>query len=153
MASTCVKFTYGGDPSNSDRDAVRFLVGDTIRARALLDDKEVDYAILRKVNLHMAASCLAEHLEARFSREADITVGSVSKSLSKIAEAFGKLAKRLKSDACSSARPSFPATTIAGKQALEQDGTTENPSFAIGQFDNPWATQFDELRRDGWDGF
>lgn len=147
MAS-CKKFTYGGDPANSDRDAVRFLVGDTIRERALLDDREVDFTIAKKINLHMAASCLAEHLEARFSREADITVGSVSKSLSKLAEAYGKLAKRLKSDACANARPSFPATTEAGKAKLEADATLPKPSFAIGMFDNPTATQLDEILKE-----
>lgn len=149
MAERCIQFTYGGDPANSDRDAVRFLVGDTLRERPLLDDKEVDYAIAQKKNLYMAASALACHLSARFSRYTSITVGSVSKDLSKLADAFSKKAKELKSEACSNARPSFPATTRAGKAALEADGTTANPDFRIGMFDNPYAVQFnDELSGD-----
>ena len=153
-SSDCLRFTYGGDPANSDPDAVRFLVGDTLKARPLLDDREVSYALHKNPNHHVAAAVCAEHLSARFTRESDITVGSVSKAMSKIAEAYDKLAGRLRKDAARNVRPSFPAGFVDQKITLEQDPQLDNPEFAIGLTDNPFAVQLnDELTRVDWHGF
>jgi len=151
----CLKFTYDNDPANNVRDEVRFYCGDTLRERPLLDDREVDFAIAANPNPKLAASELCSHLAARFSREADITVGPVSKKLGDIAERFAKRAGELKADACSGARPSFPATDAAARQRIEAETAGgPQPQFRIGQFDNPWAVQFDdELVNSGWNGW
>lgn len=143
MSVSCLQWTYSGNPGNSDLDQVRFLVGDTISTEPLLDDREVLFAISSKTNLHMAGSMLADHLAARFSRKADYTVGPVSKSMSKLAESYRRLAADLRRDATAGALPSFPATKVAEKEALQQDDTLTKSHFAIGMFDNPDAVQFD----------
>lgn len=148
-----LRFTYGGDPNSSASDAVRFLVGDTVRARPLLDDREVEYALSKYANPSLAAALLAEGLAARYARESDVSVGSVSHSLSQVSERFEKLALRLRQDATKMARVSFPATTRDAKKALQDDSSLTNPEFSVGLTDNPEAVQLNsELDRFGNDG-
>lgn len=140
----CLQWTYSGDPGASDLDHVRFLVGDTLSSEPLLDDREVLHAISEKTNLHMAASMLADHLAARYSRKANFTVGPVSKSMGDLADKFRQLAKDLKKDATAAAVPSFPATKVADKETLDRDDTLTRPQFEIGMFDNKKAVQFND---------
>ena len=147
------QFSYSGDPSRTPRDAVRFYVGDTNRDRPLLDDREVDFAVGLHDNPLLAAAVLAEHLMGKFAREADVTVGPVSKSFSTISDAFRKKAAQLRCEANKRAGVSFPATTVQGKENLELDTTLTQPSFRKGLGDNPFAVQFDDdLDRFGFNG-
>ena len=142
---SCLQWNYSGDPSTSDLDYVRFRVGDTIPTDPLVDDREIQAMIAQEVNLLMAAASIAEHLAARFARKVAITVGPVSKGMDKLAESYRQLAKDLKKEAYSSgALPSFPATKVADKEALQQDDTLTKPNFEIGMFDNPRSVQFDD---------
>ena len=148
------RFSYGGDPAASTTDAVRFLVGDTNDKRPLLDDREVEFAIDQNPNLNLAAAVLCEHLFGRFAGIADVSVGPVSKSYSKVAELFQKKAQQLRSEACQTAVASFPATKVASKQALDLDEGLTRPSFLIGISDNPFAVQINaNLDRTDWHGF
>ncbi len=38
-------FTYSGDPSSSDRDYIRFAIGDTNSNTPILQDAEIDYVV------------------------------------------------------------------------------------------------------------
>lgn len=40
-----MSFTYSGDPSASDLDAARFLIGDTDKAMPIMQDEEIQYII------------------------------------------------------------------------------------------------------------
>lgn len=40
-----MSFTYDGDPSASDLAAARFLIGDTDKARPIMQDEEIQYLI------------------------------------------------------------------------------------------------------------
>ena len=135
------QFSYSGDPSRTPRDAVRFYLGDTNSKRPLLDDREVDFAILQTPNQQLAAAVLAEHLMGKFAREADVSVGPVSKSFSAVSEAFKKKADQLRSEANKRVGVSFPAITVSGKDKLEQDTNLTKPSFSVGFGDNPFAIQ------------
>ncbi len=142
------KWTYGNDPANSDRDAVRWRVGDIVEKRPLADDREIDYALSEYPNVLMAASITARAIGARFAAEADVTVGQISKALGKVADNFRKLADDLKEEASLTAGVSFPATIVGDKEALEQDTTLTEPQISIGLGDNPWALQLnDDLPR------
>ena len=155
MSRGSVRFSYGGDPSTSPVDAVRFLVGDTNPKRPLLDDREVKWAIDQNPNQNLAAATLAEHLFGKFASMADISVGPVSKSYSKVAELFQRKASQLRTEACRSAVPSFPATRIASKEALAQNTALTSPNFVIGISDNPWALQINQSLNGigGFNGF
>lgn len=144
MSAGSKRFTYSGDPSKNAVDAVRFLVGDTNSQRPLLDDREVAFAISQHPNQNIAAATLAEHLFGRFASQADISVGPVSKSFSKVAELFNTKAQQLRAEACKSAVPSFPATKRATKEVLDLDETLTRPNFVIGLGDNPFAVQIND---------
>lgn len=38
-------WSYSGDPSTSDKDAVRFLTGDTVQTEQLIQDEEIDWLL------------------------------------------------------------------------------------------------------------
>lgn len=152
--SSSIRWSYNGDPSDSDINAVRFLVGDTDENRKLLDDREVQYAINQQGNHLLAAAALAEHLFGRFVSKGDINVGPVSKSFSKVAELFKKKADQLRDEACKGAIPSFPAINVATKDALAQNTDLTSPNFSIGLGDNPFAVQLNQsLKGTNFDGF
>lgn len=138
---TCKKFTYGGDPSNNARDLIRFLIGDTIRDRPLFDDKEIDYQISITPNPKMAGYELLMAKARQYARLADVRVGDVSKSFSKLSDQMKLCAEDLKEDALKSAKPFFGGLTISGKKQLASNSNATQPQFALGMTDNPNAVQ------------
>ena len=94
MSRGSKRFSYGGDPSTSDVDAVRFLVGDTNEDRPLLDDREVEWAISQYPDRHLAAASLAEHLYGFFASKGDFKVGPINKSYTKVADLFKQKAEQ-----------------------------------------------------------
>ena len=49
-------FTYGGDPANSNREAVRFWSGDTNSSDQLLADAEIDYLLTLETKVIQCAA-------------------------------------------------------------------------------------------------
>lgn len=138
------RFSYGGDPSTSIVDAVRFLVGDTNEDRPLLDDREVEWAISQHPDQHLAAASLADHLYGFFASKGDFKVGPVNKSYSKVADLFKAKAEQLRAEAYKGAVPSFPATKISTKQSLIDNVDLVEPNFLLGLADNPFAIQLND---------
>ncbi len=137
-------FTYTGDPSRSDTDAVRWYVGDTNRRRPLLYDTEIAFALVQHPNVLGAAVVCAEALSAKFSSESDIKVGDISKALSKVSGQYRELAETLRRRLAQQAIPSFPATRVSTKQALEDDTDLTKPEFPIDLGDNPGVVQLND---------
>lgn len=75
-------WSYSGDPTLSNKDAVRFEIGDTIQLEPLLEDGEITYALGREPNLLSAAARCCEAIAAKFAREADNKLGPQSISAS-----------------------------------------------------------------------
>jgi len=145
MASSGIKWTYGGDPANSARDAARFHAGDTDRRSPKLDDKEVDYALTQAPNPKMAAALCLDALAARYSFQASFAVGEVSKELGEIADKLRARAVELRSEASKhNVLPFFGGLTKDGKNALDNRSGDVQPHFRMGQFDDPAAAQFDD---------
>ncbi len=145
-----IRFTYTHDPSRSGLDAVRFYTGDVERSSAMLDDREIEFALTQNPTPKIAAAVLLEQLAARYARKADISVGQVSKALGAVSDKLAKRAKELRSSV--NVAPFFGGLTISGKQEL--DGRTDDvqPHFKIGQFDDREAGQFDGMGSDPSDG-
>jgi hypothetical protein len=146
----CKRWTYSGDPANSDSDAVRFMVGDTIRERPLLDDYEVEWIVSQSPNLNRRAALACEALWSRFLAISDYTVGSVSKKFSDVAAKFKERAADFRRDANKNALVSFPAHLVSTKQALENDSELQYPEFSVGMADSPLATQLNDELNDLW---
>jgi hypothetical protein len=138
-------WTYSGDPRDSDRDAVRFLIGDTNESDQLVSDEEIAYMLL-SMSVYRAAALAATGISKAFAGKASSkTVGSLSlkNGFEKKADSYKDLAARLDGMANKGALTSFVAyaggISSADKQANEYDSDWEKPSFYRGIHDNPGA--------------
>ena len=117
-----LKFSYSGNPSSSQKDEVRFLIGDTDADRPMLADSEILYLISKYGSAVNASIQAALALVAKFSRMADESVGSVSKSYSQLSEQFRKLSNDLqKKQSIDSCMPYAGGISISDKISNETD--------------------------------
>ncbi len=134
-------WTYGGDPSASPRDEVRFLIQDTNEGRQLIDDEGIDFWLTRLMpvyedTLAVAAQC-CDTIAGRFASEVSQSGDGVSISLDQLQDKYTTLAASLRSQ----------YERLSGVEAVPyvgaQDpyvGHLERPGWAaIGQHDNPDA--------------
>jgi hypothetical protein len=78
-------WTYSGDPSASNRDAVRFSTGDTDTDNQIFSDEEIAYALAQSGDSVLDASILLVRAGlAKYARSVDKSVGDLSKSYSQI---------------------------------------------------------------------
>ena len=81
-----------GTPSESPKDQVRFLIGDTDSTDQLLQDGEIIYLLGQYNGAIFESSIRAcEAIQAKFSRMADESVGSVKISFSQKAKGYERL--------------------------------------------------------------
>jgi len=131
-------WTYSGDPASSDRDKVRFLIGDTDSTDQLLQDAEVLYVISEAGgSIYQAAHDAAYAVASKFSRMATSkSVGDLSLSYSDRAKAFFDLANELLE---LGARREPPTPWISPANVERATDKTLPPSngteFYTGQFD------------------
>ena len=139
-----MSWTYTGNPADSDRDAVRFLIGDTNCESKLASDQEIEFALGVSPIVQKAAAVVCRAIAARFSTKTSFGAGDMSKSCSDIAKAFADRAKELEADG--NWKASFVGITLGGrkiatKEALDDDTSIVQPGFKKGMLDNPRAYQ------------
>jgi len=88
-------WTYSGDPSDSTRDAVRFLIGDTDTTDQLISDEEVDYLVELHGTLSRSASEAARSIAAKFARLMNRSIGGLSADFSQKYQHYMELAESL----------------------------------------------------------
>lgn len=131
-------WTYSGDPATSDRDKVRFLIGDTDSTDQLLQDAEIAYVITEAGgSIYQAAHDAAYAVASKFSRMATSkSVGDLSLSYSDRAKAFFDLANELLE---LGARREPPTPWISPSNIVRASDKTLPPSngteFYTGEFD------------------
>jgi len=136
-------WTYGHDPAASDRDHVRFLVGDTEEADPLLDDREVDWALSSAGTVEGAAVQAARGLAAKFARMAtSVTIGRTKRQYENRAAAFRSLADEIEAGSPTltdsvAAAPVAPQTTISGHEEAAADPNRAPGVFSVGMERNP----------------
>ena len=112
-------WTYSGNPSSTDRDAVRFLVADTVSSDPLITDEEIAYLLALYTEPPHAAVGAARAIAAKFSREADQARGigdlSLNESLSQKSTQYHHLADHLAGLASGITLPPIP---VANSNAL-----------------------------------
>lgn len=99
-------FTYSGDPTTSDADAVRFLIGDTNAGAYFLNDAEIQFLLTRSATMDssaggqpsvmVAAGAAAEAIAAQLSREVSYSADGVSVSADTLANKFYELAEKIR---------------------------------------------------------
>ena len=92
-------WTYSGNPGYSDKDQVRFYIGDTDPSFPLLTDEEITF-LLGQWDLYnaplYAASVAAESIGSRFAREVDVSADGVSVQVGQLQQRYVTLASQLR---------------------------------------------------------
>ena len=146
MAWEIVGDAFYGGPAASAKDRVRFEVGDTDRTEWLVSDAEIAYALTTYSNDSLqAAAAIADHIAARFSREADKTVSvpggtSTTHALSQRARSFLALAARLRERSALTGSAGVASCYGGGLSEDEKDTDAADtdlvqPAFQSGMFD------------------
>lgn len=127
---------YSGDPTNNDKDKVRFQAGLTDSSDQILSDEEIKYLISSTGSVLSAASAACERVATIFSRKADAEVGDASVKFSQIASNYSDRADELASRAGLTAPPIVGGKDKSDKESYEDKTDRVEPSFRRGMFDN-----------------
>jgi len=134
-----MSWTYSGNPGSSDKDSVRFYVGDTDSSFPLLTDEEVQFLLDQwntdyNAPLYVAAVA-AEVISGRFAREVSVSADGVSVQLSELQERYNNLAVSLR-DQYKALYGFFDPVTAANILSIEWDPEIKPLVFGIGFNDN-----------------
>jgi len=131
-------WTYSGDPASSDRDRVRFEIGDTDTTDQQLTDAEIDAALaLYASSVTAAAIYCANALVAKFSRLCDQSVGAIHVSYSQRASSYKTLVAELRRRG-GAASPYLGGRSLADKDTVEGDTDRSSPAFSRGMLDRKY---------------
>jgi hypothetical protein len=134
-------WTYSGDPTASNRDAVRFEVGDTLDRDKLVSDEEIAYALAKETTVLRAAARVCDHLAARFSREFDVSADdgrrdSLAQRVNNYRAKAADLRRQAASDSDYAVKPYLGGRSVSDKESQEDDTDRVAPSFRIDRWDN-----------------
>lgn len=137
-------WTYGGDPSASELDAVRFLIGDTIEDEPHLSDEEIAWTLTEWMPVHgdiylVAAEC-AEQVSVKYAREVTATGDGMSVDMAALQAKFADAALSLRHRAMERRGGALPEA--GGMDLFERVDFTIKPfHFGMGVHDNDRAGQ------------
>lgn len=125
-------WTYSGNPASSDRDWIRFRLGDSkVETPQSLSDAELDYLLAEEVDKYMAASKAAEIMSAAY-----MATSVTQKQVGDLRLSYGY--------ADTGKRYAALAKELAGGEARGIVGllsTDDSPGyFQIGMFDGNYYT-------------
>ena len=138
----------------TDRDKVRFHIGDTIDLTGdneSLTDNEVAYCLSEENdNVYRGAVLAAETLQARLRLKVTRTVGSLNTALREKIESLTEVIKQLKARA---ATTSVKVAAVGGVSSARNDATRsdsdyDKPAFTIGRDDYPGLAAIDDEEDD-----
>lgn len=130
-------WTYSGDPSNSDRDAVRSWIGDTDPSSPLLMDSQIDFILTKFPNPMLAAANCCRSIGSTFSRKVSKRVGDLSINYSDMAKQFFTLAKELETQGNTfGLAPYSGGTSKSDMMTVDQNTDRVKPPFSLEQFDD-----------------
>lgn len=139
-----MSWNYTGRPDQSNRDKVRFLIGDTCRDDQQVQDEEIAWALSdQSDNVELAAAKVLRAMAAEWSRVASVKVGDVAiTNAAAIAKGLSERADELDPyglamGGVSLVIPRFGGLSISEKETLAEDSDAVQPSFSRGMFDNP----------------
>ena len=131
------------DPSNSNSDAVRWLVGDTDVSDAALQDEEIAFALSQAGNdTYLAASICARALAGKYATLIDTKFESVSSDYSGLRDNYYALASSLEKQSKKYGTrglglPAAGGLTYSGIRANDLNDDRVQPKFKQDQFANP----------------
>lgn len=129
-------WTYSGDPSSSNKDAVRFLIADTDVSDSFVTDEEILWALsVSSDDINQAAAIVARALSAKFSTLSDETIGPLQFKYAERAKNYEKIAIRMEKTASNSISLNgiyCGGVDISEKEANESDSSLVQPEFKKG---------------------
>lgn len=142
-------WTYSGDPSSDDKDAVRFEIQDIDEAAPLLQDEEINFALSSEggddpeprpaVDIFRAAARCCEVLARRFAAQTDTVVGSLTETYSHMAETYAERASELRAKASGMSGPYLGGQSWGERWSRRMDADRVQPRFSRGEFSNRMA--------------
>jgi hypothetical protein len=137
-------WSYSGDPASSDRDAIRFYIGDTDSSLPLLQDEDIDFLILKWMPVYnsdlLTAAAAAEIVANHFAREVSVSADGVSVGSNELQQKYNDLAMNLR-DMYKIEQVGTPI--LPGIWDLSWDPTLKALRFGVGFTDNYLAGQQD----------
>lgn len=132
--------TFSYDTSlSTDRDKVRFRIGDTDSNRELLSNEEINAVLTAKPAVMPASLECVDAILAKIARDVDRNAAGITSSRAQAFNHYLELKKRLQQEMLTEAEMFVGGLSKAAKQTFEEDSDFVKPSFDIGQFDNPEA--------------
>lgn len=121
-----MSWSYSGDPSTSDRDKVRYLIGDTDATDQQESNEEIAWLLTIQSDPFLAAALACEMLVSRYARLVDKTVGDLSISYSQRQDAYRKQADKLRQEAALTTASTIAAPYAGGiSQSDKEIDTTD----------------------------
>jgi len=129
------------DPSlPTDRDKVRFHVGDTDNDNLMLSDDEVTFALTEKAdNIYLAAASLCRSIAARFARDVNYRFSTLWQDAGDAYAHYMDLAERYENEALLGSGAASVVFTMSGSRCQEYP-----EEFWYGMHDNPQTLKTDE---------
>lgn len=134
--------TYSGDPSSSDQDEVRFLLGDTDTSNARLSDNEISFLLVEWENPYLAAAAGADQLAATAAQWISYTTDGTTLTVSDAQEKYARLADQLRDRFNKRYRAVWwTATASRGDwETYAQDDSVKHGEFSEGMHDNRYIS-------------
>lgn len=132
------KWSYSGDPSATQLDAVRFKLGDIVPSDPLLTDAEINYCVSSEGSTNEAAIAAAKAVVAKYARLVSTTDDKISREYQQRVEHFQGLVKELMANRGKRTVGIFAGgISKANKRTYESDTDRVPPAFTRDLHDNP----------------
>lgn len=132
-------WTYSGNPSSTTKDAVRFLVGDTVATEPLATDEEIAWALSIQTDIHNASALVARSIATKFATmKVSVKIGPIAEEYGNRAEFYSNRAKELESYVSQIMALDIYAGGIS-KTDRDNVDPDKQTSFSIGMTDNTGA--------------
>jgi hypothetical protein len=126
-----MSWSYSDNPSTSPKDAVRFLIQDTIPSQPQLSDQEITYVLGLYNNAPMnAAIRCCETIMAKYARMVDQSVGQVKVSYSQRMKSYEQLLITLRNRLATEDTQWY----MGGVNWIDKQQNAQNPSLVRPEF-------------------
>lgn len=139
-------WTYAS-PATDEKDAVRFLIGDTDSRRQLISDEEILWAISDAGNRYSAAATCCRLLGSEAATAGSVTVGDMSEGGGRDAAGWMSLAAEYDRKAVTIGAPPTPhlgGESLTRRDTVARETDRRPPIFAPGQFTRSTGPAFFE---------
>jgi len=133
-------WSYSFNPATSDKDAVRYLSGDTDFDNQQVQDEEIGWLLSEEANVYLAAAQACGSISAKYARRANRSVGDLKIEYTSITNQYSERAATLEArGAMRAGKPYAGGISKDDKEMAEEDDDRVKPSFVLGIHDNPGA--------------